>query len=275
MDPLDLQRSAAGGLSFRRRPAGSRRPERRQHGAALRRAQPVDYLGAGDVLRRRRQRAPLHQAGGSRRSALPSGPQRRSLHHRQRQPAAQSARHHRPSAPGGAGHRARQSGRIRTEGNLCRRGVAAGRPFHRRKGSGADALRRPEAPKRHAGHHHLHQRHHRRSQGRLPDAPQLHGQRGAVSLAHADRRHLAHADHSAAGPLFRPRLRLLLHHGARRLMRYRSGGPYADGNAQKHSRQHPGDCARLHPLRARSGQEFQEEHRDRHSEAGQAGRASV
>ena len=72
---------------------------------------------------------------------------------------------------------------------------------------------------------------------------------------------LPHAHHSAARPLFRPCRGILHHDRLRRHGGHRADRPHADGDAQKHTGQHPRSPAALPAVGSGAGQEFPQKHR--------------
>ena len=111
-------------------------------------------------------------------------------------------------------------------------------------------------PERRLRDDHLHVGHDGRPQGRGADAPQLHGQRRTVAVAHRHSVALPDAHHPAAGPLFRACRGILHHDRLRRLGGHGSDRGDTDGDAQKHSAEHPRGPAALPAVGACAGQEF-------------------
>ena len=219
----------------------------------------MDRLGAGHVLRRGGQRAAVGQARRVERPAVPHAPRRSEGAVRIEIPAAENPPHTHRTTRSQAYHRHRPhtagAGRNRA-GNAPQAGprlpveAPRGVPRHR----AGDRERR-------LCDDHLHVGHHGRSQGRRADAPQLHGQRRAVALAHRHSVVVPDAHHTAAGPLLRARRGVLHHDRMRRHGGDGAGRRDADGDAQEHSAEYPRSAPALPAVGAGAGQEFPQEHR--------------
>ena len=109
--------------------------------------------------------------------------------------------------------------------------------------------------------HLLHVGHDGGPEGHHPDAPELHRQRRAGRRRDQAAPGLGAAEHPAVGPRLRPHVRHLHDDDERGRARVRPGGPDADGDAQEHPGEHPGNAADDPPQRPGPREELPQEHR--------------
>ena len=219
----------------------------------------MDHFGTGRLLCRGGQRAAVGETRRVERPAVPYAPCRSQGAVRIEIPALQDPAHTRGAAAGGAYHRHRPHA-ARSGRDGARDAPAHGPRLPGGKQGGVPR-NRPFDPQRRLRDNHLHVGHHGRPKRRRADAPQLHGQRRTVALAHRHPAILPDAHHPAAGSLLRACRGVLYHDRMRGDGRNRAGGRHTDGDAQEHPAEHPRGAAAFPAVGAGAGQEFPQEHR--------------